>query len=139
VETLVEQEVSESEMISLRWKAPIVKSRIFQCFLQWCKDSNSKPDRTEVSFWKELHAVLKPNKQATSLIQEKRRIAAKGDLQSKGQETVVCFPSLESCRQLFRDNVVHEKSWSFDQQGECTAAVNQVVTDSELGLNVFLN
>ncbi len=137
VESSIEQVVTESEMVNLRWQALIVKSQILPCFVQWCKDVNVKAGETEVGFWKGLHKLMRVDKKSASLIQEKRRTVTKGAMQRKVEETVVQFPALETCRQLFRDNVVHEQQWSFDQQGESSAATDSAVTDMELGLDVF--
>jgi len=139
VETAIEQVSTVDEMINLRWQAPIIKSQILPSFVQWCKDVNIKAGESEVKFWKDLHSLMKISKKSTSLISERRRTVSKGALQRKVEEIVVAFPALETCRQLFRDNVVHEQQWSFSQHRECTAstAADYIASDRELGLNVF--
>lgn len=137
-------ELTEEEQLAADWEVAIQKSHIYPAFLQYCKDSNCKSVEENI-FWKELMAVFRPRGAKDSQIQQVRRrvgsSSAEGDRNGSGgkrsstQQCMITFPSLEHSRQLFRENVVHEDTWSFQMEGEIvTQDENTQYTDAQLGL-----
>jgi len=138
--------MTDAEQLAAEWEIPISKDHIYPAFSQYCKELGSKPICGDSIFWKGLHAVFRPHGSTDSrLIGPRPRVKPQVEGQTtegnRGlQKQFINFPSLDESRQLFRDNVVHEATWSFEAQGETSNQDEDARYDDEqLGLkHVFV-
>lgn len=132
--------MTDAEQLAAEWEIPSVKDHIYPAFSQYCKELGGKMI-SDNQFWKELHKVFRPEGSAEStLVCHRTRMKAQVEGHTKNgtqslQKQMMTFPSLETSRKLFCENVAHESKWSFDAQGETNVQDEGAQYDNEqLGL-----
>jgi len=133
------EKMTDAEQLAVEWEVPILKAHVYPAFSQYCKESSRKVT-IENTFWKELYKAFRPQGSKDSKITEERtrmrpQLESQTTGNNHGAQKQLIFPSLELSRQLFRDNVAKEQTWSFDAQGEVIAQdENAQYDDVQLGL-----
>jgi len=145
---VVQEGVSEAELMEHTWQRPLQKDIIHRSYVQWCKEvSTRKNEDTSSTFWKSMHTLLRPKDQG-SLLVFKRPVCKKTESAAPGtssesrvqREHVVQLPPLKVCRELFSQTVVHDSDWCFDQEGETSFGQRprpSTATDENLGLSAL--
>ena len=104
-------------LVGNSWLIPHYKQYVYQSFVQHARRA-AQYTADEAQFWKELRALLPSTEQAVAaggrpLTMRKYRRTIEGK-----RPMTVSFPSLEICRAHWRNVIVQDAEWQFDEEVE---------------------